>query len=189
MTRTTYMKPDSQNWIEQETIISQIKTAYINAELFFAPVPTDSTLTEITDFIRKSIFCQELRVSVIEKTFQLCQNRKLKLLLRNTLHGMSLQGFLTHHRIALAKKLLLETHLSVAVIAFSCGYETLEGFEARFKKRNGYPPLLLERFLLPTQSSRRKLTRHLNLNESKVARLTFVLSHHRTYGSRITAVH
>ncbi|MBL7978032.1 MAG: helix-turn-helix domain-containing protein [Bacteroidetes Order II. Incertae sedis bacterium] len=134
------MKPNSQNWIEQETIISEIKTAYLNAELFFAPVPTDSTLAEITDFIRKSIFCQELRVSVIEETFHLCQNRKLKLLLRNALHGMSLQGFLTHHRIALAKKLLLETHFSVAVIAFSCGYDTLEGFEARFKKRNAYAP-------------------------------------------------
>lgn len=54
--------------------------------------------------------------------------------------GHGIKGFIVHHRIELAKRLLMLQDLSVGQVAFAVGYSTPNGFSTTFKRRIGLGP-------------------------------------------------
>jgi AraC family transcriptional regulator, transcriptional activator of the genes for pyochelin and ferripyochelin receptors len=53
---------------------------------------------------------------------------------------MTAFGYLHHHRMELARQLLLEGHLSVGAVALAVGYATQGRFAIAFKRKFGITP-------------------------------------------------
>lgn len=54
--------------------------------------------------------------------------------------GHGIKGFVVHHRMQLAKRLLRYDALSISDVAFAVGYDSPSGFSKTFKRRVGRCP-------------------------------------------------
>lgn len=64
---------------------------------------------------------------------------QFKVLFKTNL-GMSVQQYVTHHRMEKAKALLTHTDLPVQIVAERVGYNDLSAFSRRFSLHFGLPP-------------------------------------------------
>ena len=55
--------------------------------------------------------------------------------------GVSIGEYIRRQRVRQAMRLLVETDLKIAQVAFECGYQSLSRFYDAFKQRTGIPPL------------------------------------------------
>lgn len=92
---------------------------------------------QVIDFIRKNLI-QEIDFKKLASEHHLSYNRFRNIFKINT--RVSLQQYLIHERLENAKRLMINTDLSLKEISAKTGFNSLFYFSKVFKKKMGYSP-------------------------------------------------
>jgi AraC-like DNA-binding protein len=80
----------------------------------------------------------ELRLASLAKSVGVHKNQLSRVL--NERYGLNFNAFINGRRIAEACSLLADTDMPVIQICYDCGFNSLSGFTAAFKKATGFSP-------------------------------------------------
>lgn len=92
---------------------------------------------QITDYIRQNL-AQDINFKKLASEHRLSYNRFRTIFKNET--GVSLQQYLIQERLENAKRLMVNTNLSLKEIAAKTGFNSLFYFSKVFKKKMGYAP-------------------------------------------------
>ncbi len=91
----------------------------------------EAPVEKALDYIHNN-FTYDIKITDIAQYLHVDRTYLYKLFIHHT--NTSPQQYLINHRIAVSKKLLQETTLSITEIAFSCGFRDVSSFNKHFKK-------------------------------------------------------
>lgn len=100
-------------------------------------LPKDELITQVQSYIRANLR-EEIKLESIAKRFFMSADYLSRVFKKET--GMGFRDFITEERMFLAKELLKEGRLSVARVAYECGYDNFSYFTKVFKKVYGMSP-------------------------------------------------
>lgn len=93
---------------------------------------------EIRDFINSHLSDIELSIASVSELFKMSPGYFSAFFIKK--NGIGFKAYVTQQRVALAKKLLLETDDSISIISDKCGFLTPSYFISVFKKQTGKTP-------------------------------------------------
>lgn len=120
-----------------ETVINYLKLKYNNRELSDHPPAPSYYISSAIDFIHQSFSDSITLTEIIADTPSSPGNFIREF--RNAT-GLTPYQYVTHVRIEAAKRLLAQTHLSLAQIAVECGFYDQSRLSAVFRKLTGATP-------------------------------------------------
>jgi AraC-like DNA-binding protein len=98
----------------------------------------ESHITKAMDYIHHN-YTYDIKISDVAKYLSIDRTYLYKLFM--IYKKVSPQQYLINYRLGIAKKLLMETNLSVTEIAYSCGFRDTPSFNKHFKNRINITPL------------------------------------------------
>ena len=100
-------------------------------------VSRDEIVKQVKSYITANLQ-EELRIEQLAKVFYLSADYMSRLFKKE--EGISIGDFIQEERMFLAKELLKEGKLSIARVAYECGYDNYSYFTKIFKKKYGITP-------------------------------------------------
>ena len=100
-------------------------------------VSRDEIVKQVKSYITANLQ-EELRIEQLAKVFYLSADYLSRLFKKE--EGISIGDFIQEERMFLAKELLKEGKLSIARVAYECGYDNYSYFTKIFKKKYGITP-------------------------------------------------
>lgn len=118
-----------------DTLISPLRAAILQQKN--SPGLPATQFRQILDMIETN-YMREIRLTDVAKQFYLSANYLSVLIKKET--GLTFSELLIQKRIALARKMLMETNLPIQDIMEQVGYKDYSCFIKLFKKHTGYTP-------------------------------------------------
>lgn len=118
-------------------IVLQLTAHVISYEKLEVGNREEQLCTQVIDFIRKNLNT-EVDFKKLASEHHLSYNRFRTVFKNNT--GISLQQYLIHERLENAKRLMINTTLSLKEISGKTGFNSLFYFSKVFKNKMGYSP-------------------------------------------------
>ena len=101
---------------QQKVLVDQIRL-YVHEQLTEGPIPSIKEITEHFEVSRSYLWKYHQQY-----------------------YGIDLQQFITEKKLGYSYELLIKSSLSIAEIAFKCGFAEAGNFARAFKARYGFPP-------------------------------------------------
>lgn len=125
--------------LTQLRIIGQEREAYLNQLQILYPAPETNRLVQKSiEYIHTHFFEEACTVQHVKDELRI-HDHNFSSFFKHNVH-MSIKGYITYHRLALAKRLLKHKGLSIFQVALEIGYSTHEAFTMEFKKHEGCTP-------------------------------------------------